>query len=197
MDFVSAIILSISMAVDAMCVGATDGIIESKMSKKKVLLITLGFGIFQFGMPVIGFFLGYFIKDYISTFIPWIAFVILSVLGTKSIAEAIADYSLSKKSENCSEKETISPKNIKFGEIFVQWIATSIDALTIGFIYSEKSVNEAMITFSIIGIVTFVLSFITTVFGKKIGSKLEKIAPFIAGLIFLGLALKFVLEKVF
>ena len=73
----------------------------------------------------------------------------------------------------------------------MQTIATSIDALSVGFslIGSVPEIFDAMMVFTTIGVVTFFLSFITIIFGKKIGTYVEKFAPFISGLIFIGLSI--------
>ena len=85
-------------------------------------------------------------------------------------------------------------KKIGFLEIIFQSIATSIDALSIGFIYLSLPLIDAMVTFSVVGITTFVLSLLATILGKVIGSKIQKIAPFISAAIFLALSIKFLCE---
>lgn len=194
MDYLSAFTLGISMAADAMCTSVSDGIKDNKMTKVKSILIPLSFGIFQFGMPVIGYFLGYLFKDYITDYIPWIAFAVLLFLSLKSFYDGIKEYIEIKKGK--PQEEIVSEKRITIGEILIQDIATSIDALTIGFITVNKEIYEAMMTFVIIGVVTFIFSLICLLLGKKIGDKVEKIAPLISGLIFLGLAIKFLIEAI-
>ena len=193
MNILQTLLISVSMAVDTMCVGASDGIKESKMKVSKALFIAFVFGVFQGVMPTIGYFAGYIIKDYVSKYIPWIAFGILLFLGLKSIIEAAVD--MVKERRNGSKCDVSSEGyKIGIGEILLQGVATSIDALTIGFIYTNESIGDALLTFLIIGIVTFGLSFLTTLLGKKIGCKLEKIAPFIAGIVFIGMAINFLVE---
>lgn len=191
MDILQTLILSVSMAADTMCVGASDGIKENKIGYLKIAFIAFAFAFMQFIMPVIGYFIGFSCKDYLEEYIPWIAFVILTLLGIKSLYEGIKE-NINRKKDNKEEKE--EEKKIGILEIFIQGIATSIDALSIGFININLSINDAMITFSIIGIVTFVLSFLATALGKLIGTKIEKIAPIISGLIFIALGLKFIIQ---
>lgn len=192
MDYLTTFGLAFSMSVDAMCASASDGIKESKMARWKTVLIPLSFGFFQFIMPVIGYFLAYIFKDQIVSYIPWIAFGVLLLLGLKSIYDGVKE-SLHKveEGETC---EYNPHKKISLIEILIQDIGTSIDALTIGFISVDLTISDAMITFTIIGVVTFIMSFITLLLGKKIGSKIEKIAPFISGVIFILLAIKFLLQ---
>lgn len=191
MDILQTLILSVSMAADTMCVGASDGIKENKIGYLKIAFIAFAFAFMQFIMPVIGYFIGFSFKDYLEEYIPWIAFVILTLLGIKSLYEGIKE-NINRKKDNKEEKE--EEKKIGILEIFIQGIATSIDVLSIGFININLSINDAMITFSIIGIVTFVLSFLATALGKLIGTKIEKIAPIISGLIFIALGLKFIIQ---
>lgn len=191
MDILQTLILSVSMAADTMCVGASDGIKENKTGYLKIAFIAFVFAFMQFIMPVIGYFIGFSFKDYLEEYIPWIAFIILTLLGIKSLYEGIKE-NINRKKDNKEGKE--EEKKIGILEILIQGIATSIDALSIGFININLSINDAMITFLIIGIVTFVLSFLATALGKLIGTKIEKIAPIISGLIFVALGLKFIIQ---
>lgn len=191
MDILQTLILSVSMAADTMCVGASDGIKEYKIRYIKIAFIAFVFAFMQFIMPVIGYFIGFSFKDYLEEYIPWIAFIILTLLGIKSLYEGIKE-NINRKKDNKEEKE--EEKKIGILEIFIQGIATSIDALSIGFININLSISDAMLTFSIIGIVTFVLSFLATALGKLIGTKIEKVAPIISGLIFIALGLKFIIQ---
>ena len=148
-------------------------------------------------MPVIGYFIGYAVYEYIAVYIPWIAFAVMLILGFKSIIDGYKEYRERKKQvaegEVCDTEAKVKPL-----EIFMQTIATSIDALSVGFslIGSVPKIFDAMIVFTTIGVVTFLLSFITIVFGKKIGTYIEKFAPFISGLIFIGLSIKFLVEAI-
>jgi len=197
MDIWQALILGVVMAVDCMCIGATDGILECKMKKRKIICIALVFGIMQGLMPTIGYFLGYAIKDYVSAYIPWIASGILFVLGAKNIIEKIVETYKDKKAQKEGKEPIVCEENaIKAKDIFLQGIATSIDALTIGFLYVDKPMSESLITFLIITIATFVLTTITTALGKKIGDKLNKYAPYIAGVVFILLSIKFLIEGI-
>lgn len=202
-DWLNTILVSISMSVDCMTVGATDGIREPAMKKRKLFLLTFLFGFFQYLMPTIGFFILYFILRYglgdnvtskIETYIPWIAFTLLSLLGIKNIIEWIKERH--EKKEN-TETET-EPKTLKPSDMILQSIATSIDALCIGFVYSplQYSILESQIIFLVIGAVTFILSSLTTLFGKKIGNYLIRWAGLIAGIVFIGIGLKILLEGI-
>lgn len=192
MDYLTSFGLAFSMSVDAMCAATSDGIKESKMAKWKSTLIPLSLGFFQFIMPVIGYFLAYIFKDTIISYIPWIAFGVLLLLGLKSIYDGIKETTHKvKEGETCDYDPH---KKISLIETLIQDVGTSIDALTIGFISVDLSITDAMVTFVIIGVVTFIMSLIALLLGKKIGNKIGKIAPFISGVIFILLAIKFMLQ---
>lgn len=201
-NWLDTILVSISMAVDCMTVGATDGIEEPHMKKQKTFFIAFIFGLFQFMMPTIGYFIFYFIVNYglnkdvqeqLETFIPWIAFSLLTLLGIKNIIEWFKE-----RKEAKEGKEASAPKELTIGGILVQGIATSIDALCIGFVYSplEYGIPAALTVFGVIGGVTCLLSVLTILFGKVIGDKLEKWAGLIAGVVFIAIGLKILLEGI-
>jgi putative Mn2+ efflux pump MntP len=194
-DWVNASLTSASMAVDAMTVNATNGLKEKNMPIWKMIVLSCLFGTFQFGMPVVGYFIGTAFKEYIEDAIPWIAFGLLTLLAIKSLVEWIKDFRKIKK-EGCQVcKEAETPKKIGPGTAIVQAIATSIDALCIGFVYLYLPVEEAMLVFGLIGIVTIVFSFLTVFLAKFLASKLEKWAGLIAAIVFLAVGLKILLES--
>lgn len=187
LDWVNIVLTSLSMSVDAMTVSAVDSIQEKNMKKTKSILIALVFGLFQFIMPIIGYFIGYSFKDILEAYIPWIAFSLLTLLSIKSLIDWIKDR---KKKDDGEEVN----KKISILEILVQGISTSIDALCIGFVYLNLNIANAMIVFSIIGITTFLLSLLTSLFGNLLANKLEKWAGLIAAIVFLAVGLKILIE---
>lgn len=186
MDYLNVFITSLSMSMDASTVGAVDGVKESGMKIKKKILIAFLFGFLQFLMPLIGYFIGYSFKEYVVSYIPYIAFSLLFLLALKSFVDFL-------KSRN---NEEIIKEKISFKEIIIQGIATSIDAFSIGFVFLNYGIKDAMITFVIIGIVTFILSFITINLGNLIASKLEKYSCLISALIFLAVGIKILIEGI-
>ena len=187
LDWVNIVLTSLSMSVDAMTVSAVDSIQEKNMKKTKSILIALVFGLFQFIMPLIGYFIGYSFKDILEAYIPWIAFSLLTLLSIKSLIDWIKDRKKKDEGEEVNKKISIL-------EILVQGISTSIDALCIGFVYLNLNIANAMIVFSIIGITTFLLSFLTSIFGNLLANKLEKWAGLIAAIVFLAVGLKILIE---
>ncbi len=187
-DWVNVILVSLSMSVDAMCVNAANAVSDNTIKKRKLFLAALLFGLFQFLMPTLGYFIGYSFKDYVEKWIPWIAFTLLFLLGIKSLIDGIKD--LKKKDEE------VEVKKLSFFSLIVEAIATSIDAFCIGFVFMEESIGNAMLIFGIIGVTTLILSFLTGLFGKIIGKKLQKFAPFISAVIFIGIGIKILLEGI-
>lgn len=215
-DWLEATLTSLSMSVDCMTIGATDGIKEPDMKKGKLFLLTFFFGFFQYLMPTIGYFILYLIVHFglsqevtsqLEKYIPWIAFLLLGFLGVKNIIDWIKDFKAEKKKqkENIdNNKDTESttetqPKEEKltFGMMILQSIATSIDALCIGFVYSplKFSISQSQLIFMEIGLVTMFTSTITTLFGRKIGKYIIRWAGLIAGIVFIGIGLKILIES--
>ena len=188
-DWVNVILVSLSMSVDAMCVNAANAVSDNNIKKRKLLLAASLFGLFQFLMPTLGYFIGYSFKDYVEKWIPWIAFTLLLLLGIKSLIDGIKDL---KKKDN----ENDSKNKLTFWALIVEAIATSIDAFCIGFVFMEETILNAMIIFGIIGLTTLILSFLTGLFGKVIGQKLQKFAPFISAFIFVAIGIKILLEGI-
>lgn len=193
-DIVNVILTSLSMSVDAMTVGAIDGLEEKDMKMVKVILIALTFGIFQAIMPIIGYFIGFSFKDVLETYIPYIAFTLLLILSIKSLIDFIKELKERKKQKENNETEIVKTKKIKVTTILFQGVATSIDALCIGFVFLDYDIPNAMLTFGIIGITTFILTLLTTTFGSKLASKLERWASLIASIVFLAIGLKILIE---
>ena len=188
-DWINTLLTSLSMSIDAMTVSATNGLKEKGMPIRKMLLISLSYGIFQFLMPCISYFVGFSFKERLEKYIPWIAFALLGILALKSLMDWIKGF---KKAEEKKEE----PRKVGFLEILLQDVATAIDALCIGFVYLELSIQNALIVFAIIGATTFVLSFLSVILAKQIARYLEKWAGLIASIVFLAVGLKILLEGI-
>ncbi len=192
MDWVQTFLVALSMSADAMTVNATNGLREENISKWKLLFASFLFGVFQFVMPVIGYFIGYSFREQLETAIPWIGFALLMLLGIKCIVDWIKEFR--HRNDPKEEGEENKGKKITFVNLIVEAIATSIDALCIGFVYLSYEIPDALLVFGIIGITTMVLSFITGLLGKLIGKKLSKWANLISGLVFIAVGIKILVE---
>ena len=189
-DILTMILTSVSMSVAAMTVNATNGLEEKTIKQGKMVFLSFLFGIFQFGMPVLGYFVGQTFEQYVSAYIPWIGFGLLMLLGIKSLVDWIKETVERKKGGSEEPRE----KEISVGRMFVEAIATSIDALCIGFAYMWLPIGEAMLFFGVIGITTFILSYLSVLLAKWLAKWLQNWAGLLAAAVFMGIAIKILLE---
>lgn len=183
MKLFEILLISIGLAMDAFAVSICKGLSMKKMNWKKAIIIGLWFGIFQAGMPILGYFLGATFEQFITNIDHWIAFILLGIIGGKMIKE-----SFNHSSENYSD-------DTNFKSMLLLAIATSIDALAVGIAYMcAYGSNNAVLTFSSIGIITFIISIFGVKIGNKFGNKFGNKAEFIGGLILVLLGLKILLE---
>ncbi len=178
--YLRSLLMGIGLAMDACAVSMANGLKEPKMKAGKIVLIAAAFGLFQAIMPIIGYLVGHAVLSTIEPFIPWIALVILGFIGGKMVYEGIRN-----KREDEEKGHTLT-----LWELFVQAIATSIDALSAGIAFADYDISQAMIAASLIMAVTFVISFISVFIGKKFGDKLGRKAVILGGLILIGIGLE-------
>ena len=189
-DILTMILTSVSMSIDAMTVNATNGLEEKTIKQGKMVFLSFLFGLFQFGMPVLGYFVGQTFEQYVSAYIPWIGFGLLMLLGIKSLVDWIKETVERKKDGSEEPRE----KEIGVGKMLVEAIATSIDALCIGFAYMWLPIGEAMLFFGVIGITTFILSYLSILLAKWLAKWLQNWAGLLAAAVFMGIAIKILLE---
>lgn len=180
--FLNSLLLGIGLAMDAFSVSVANGLKDYQMSRKKICLIAGTFAFFQALMPLLGWFCVHSLIQYFCTFekiVPWISLFLLLFLGIKMIYEG--------RKNNSEQNEDIS--SLTFSTLILQGIATSIDALSVGFTISEYNFLMALIAASIIALVTFIICFIGIYIGKKVGTKLSNKATIFGGaiLIFIGI----------
>ncbi|MBD5410294.1 MAG: manganese efflux pump MntP family protein [Treponemataceae bacterium] len=188
--FVNSIALGIGLAMDAFSVSVANALHEPKMPPPKMCLIAGVFAFFQFFMPMAGWICVHTIVVYferIQFLIPWIALILLGWIGGKMIIETMR-----KKTDNDSEKMGF----LSFGTLLIQGIATSIDALSVGFTTAEYSVLLALISSFIIAIVTFILCIAGIVIGKKATSHLSNKAGLLGGVLLLLIGLEIFIRGV-
>ena len=181
MGIIELIILSIGLAMDAFAVAVCKGLSMSKMSWKKACIIGAYFGIFQALMPFIGYLLGINFQEQIVSVDHWIAFILLGIIGLNMLKEA-----LSKEVESAND-------SIKFKDMLILAIATSIDALAVGITFAFLKVN-VWLAIILIGVITFIISVAGVKIGNVFGCKYEKKAELAGGLILILLGIKILLE---
>lgn len=171
MELLEIILISIALGMDAFAVAVCKGLSLRKMSWKKAFVIALYFGGFQAVMPILGFCLGNRFEVIVTSIDHWIAFVLLSIIGTNMIKEAFG-----KKEENCND-------DTRFQTMLILAIATSIDALAVGITFAFLRVN-LIFAVSLIGSITFVLSMMGVKIGNQFGDKYERKAELVGRLHF-------------
>ncbi len=186
--FVNTIMLGIGLSMDAFTVSITNGLSNSQMKNRKALIIALVFGIFQGIMPIIGWLCVHTIVQYFEKFvnyIPWIALVLLLYLGIKMIVDGV-------KHKNIEKEEHLSLK-----KILIQGIATSIDALSVGFTIAEYNFLMAFVAVIIIALITFGICYGGVIIGKKFGAGLSNKAEIFGGIILILVGLEIFLTSIF
>lgn len=188
----TAIGLGAGLAMDACAVSMSNGLSEPKMKLGKIFTIAGFFGVFQIIMPIFGYLavtvlsatLGENFTRIFGYLVPWIALTLLLILGIKMIVEGI------KEGKDSNKENEESVKKLTIGGLFVQAIATSIDALSVGVIYGNVIPLEAYTTFLIIGIVTFGISVAAVFIGKKFGTIFSNKATIAGGIILCAIGLE-------
>ncbi len=188
----TAIGLGAGLAMDACAVSMSNGLAEPKMQLGKIFTIAGFFGVFQIIMPIFGYLavtvlsatLGENFTRIFGYLVPWIALTLLLILGIKMIVEGI------KEGKDSNKENEESVKKLTIGGLFVQAIATSIDALSVGVIYGNVVPLEAYTTFLIIGIVTFGISVAAVFIGKKFGTIFSNKATIAGGIILCAIGLE-------
>ena len=186
--FFTSIMLGIGLAMDAFSVSLANGLNEPTMRKQRMLGIAGIFALFQFAMPLAGWFCVSTITHIFCAFekfIPWIALALLGFIGGKMLYEGI------KGGDEEAEKTAVT-----LAALLVQGVATSIDALSVGFTISDYNVLEALIACLVIGVLTFGICAAGVVIGKKFGTKLEQKASVFGGAILILIGLKIFLEGI-
>ena len=182
MFFTNSVLLGIGLAMDAFSVSLANGLAEPKMPKRRICGIAGVFAGFQILMPLIGWLCIHTIVEKFTAFqkfIPWIALALLGYIGGKMLIEGIR-----------SKGENDEPTAVGFGALIVQGIATSIDALSVGFTIAELAWVQALTESLIIGAVTFGICAVGVLLGKTFGTKLSGKASILGGIILICIGLE-------
>ncbi len=180
--FCSSLLLGVGLAMDAFSVSLANGMNELSMKKRKMCGVSGIFSFFQFAMPMIGWICVSTIAAYFRAFekcIPWIALALLGFIGGKMLYEGI------KNKDGEEEKPAVG-----CCALLVQGVATSIDALSVGFTIATYGWIEALIACLLIGGVTFFICFAGIFIGKKVGTKLAGKAAILGGVILICIGLE-------
>ena len=177
----NSVLLGAGLAMDAFSVSCANGLKEPDMRPGRMSLIAGTYAWFQFMMPMIGWFCVRKVAEYFEVFrrfIPWIALIILLFIGGKMLLEGI-------RGGEVSESEMLSP-----GALLLQAVATSIDALSVGFTIAEYNTAMALAACLLIAAVTYVICMGGLVIGRKIGTKLTGRASILGGVILIVIGIE-------
>ena len=186
----NSILLGTGLAMDAFSVSMVNGLKEPKMPLRKMNLIAGVYAFFQFAMPMTGWICVHTILTYFKkfeTFIPWIALILLLYIGGKMLIEGIRK----------TEEDTADNSALTFSTLIIQGIATSIDALSVGFTIANYALLMAVICSLIIAAVTYIISITGIVIGKKAGTKLSSKASVLGGVILVAIGIEIFIKGIF
>lgn len=188
MDFLTLFMLALALSMDAFAVSVSNSMCFSDLSKKQAVLTSVTFGLFQGGMPVIGYLAGRGFSNFISKVDHWMALVLLGFIGGKMLYEGIRAL---KEPESCPAQSTLNTKMM-----LTQGVATSIDALAVGISLAALNVN-IFAAASFIGVITLSCCLVGHFIGKKAGGALGKKAEIMGGVILLAIGIKIFVEHMF
>ena len=189
MFFVNSAMLGVGLAMDAFSVSLANGLNEPKMKKGRMCQIAGVFAGFQAFMPFIGWVCVHTVLQYFQVFekfIPWIALVLLCYIGGNMLKDGIQN-----------NEEEVEKTEVGFKALMVQGIATSIDALSVGFTIAEYGLVMALAAVAIIGVLTFFICFFGLGLGKKFGTMFANKATILGGVILIVIGLEIFITGVF
>ena len=186
--FLNSALLGVGLAMDAFSVSMANGLHDPRMSRSRGVQVAGTFAVFQAAMPMLGWVCVHTIVELFSAFekfVPWIALALLGYIGGKMLIDGIRG------------EETEEAAALSAGALFMQGVATSIDALSVGFTISEYGWLMALVCSLIVAIVTFFICEAGLAIGKKFGTKLSGKASILGGMILIGIGLEIFISGVF
>ena len=178
MGMMELFLIAVGLSMDAFAVAVCKGLALRKVNLGQMALVGLWFGGFQALMPLAGYFVGVQFKEQITAIDHWIAFALLAIIGGNMIRESLS------KEEECPDA------SLSVKAMLPMAVATSIDALSVGFTISEYGWFMALVCSLIVAIVTFFICEAGLAIGKKFGTKLSGKASVLGGVILIGIGLE-------
>lgn len=188
--FFKSIMLGLGLAMDAFSVSLANGLNEPQMKKSKMSGVAGVFSVFQALMPMIGWVCVHTVVRYFNAFekfIPWIALILLLYIGGKMLIDGI-------KCKGCEGEEKPA---VGIGMLLMQGVATSIDALSVGFTIAEYNLTQAIVCALLIAFVTFFICLAGLIIGRKFGTKLSGKASIFGGVILIAIGIEIFVTGVF
>ena len=183
--FTNSVLLGVGLAMDAFSVSIANCLANPRMNRAEMSGMASSYGFFQFLMPMAGWFCVHTIItvfEKFQPFIPWIAFILLLYIGGKMVLEGISG-------------EVEEGKKLTFSILMIQSVATSIDALSVGFTIAEYQTAMALVASLIIAVVTFGICIGGALIGKKVGSHLSGKASILGGSILIAIGLEILIKS--
>ncbi len=184
MNMTELLLLSAGLSADAFSASVCEGFKMKKPDRFGTFLTALFFGVFQAVMPLIGYFLAKRFSDVTTAFDHWIAFILLGIIGGKMFVESF---------HTESTEEKVYRINIR--ELILLAVATSIDAMAVGIVFSAQQ-SDIVFSVSVIGTVTFLLSLLGVIIGNRFGGRLGTKAEAVGGIVLIILGVKLFLEGI-
>ena len=175
------LLIGVGLAMDAFAVSVCKGLTSSRPDPGKALIIGCWFALFQMAMPLVGWGAGSAFSNLVAGVAPWIAFVLLALIGGQMIRESL------------HPEESPDAGDVSFRVMLPLAVATSIDALVTGVTFAFLSVN-IWTAISLIGAVTFLFCLAGFFLGRLLGSRLEKHARLLGGVVLVLIGVKILLE---
>ena len=203
--FITSLLLGVGLAMDAFSVSIVNAMTEPDMKHSRMAGIAGVYAGFQIAMPILGWVAVHWLVSYFrqfEKFIPWIALILLLYIGGKMLFEGLAkreSAEVREKEEEAEEAEKdgkTGSQNLTIGVLMVQGVATSIDALSVGFTTASYNAAMAVISAVIIGVVTFFICMGGLRIGKKVGEKVVDKAGILGGVILIGIGLEIFIRGV-
>ena len=188
MFFINSVLLGVGLAMDAFSVSMANGLNEPNMKRSRMAAMAGVFGSFQFLMPMIGWLCVHTIVQYFNAFekcIHWIALILLLYIGGKMLIEGIRG--------NEDDEQT----GVGAFALFIQGVATSIDALSVGFTIADYDLIMALVCSIIIAIVTFFICITGVKIGKTFGTRLASKSQILGGMILIAIGLEIFIKGIF
>ena len=181
MSFIALIFTGFALSMDAFAVSITKGMTIKNLKKSTAVKMALAFGIFQGGMPLLGWALGISFESYIKSIDHWIAFILLGFIGFNMI-KGFFDDRKEKDASSLEFSSTTDIDDLSNKEIIMLAVAPSIDALAVGISFAFLNVN-IILAASIICIITFLVCVVGVFVGNKVGDIFNGYAELVGGII--------------
>ena len=196
MDFLTILLIAVGLSMDSFAVSISQGVCSKKVRISQAILLASVFGIFQGLMPLAGFGVGQVFASQIKAIDHWVAFIILLLIGSKMIVESLKEKKVEIEEKSCNCEGNCEKRNFRLKYLVILAIATSIDALATGFIFTPYP-DKIVMAASVIGITTFAFSFLGVKMGSKFGSKFKFNFEIVGGIVLIIIGLRVLIEHIF